>query len=162
MNETYDWHFTLFQSTATSYCSTKIRHCEKFYYFIILQWLEVDFVALFYFICLCNQTFVLYGWIWKWSSMIIQIQFLWFKCLCYIFSQAFERAMSKTSYTLEYARPFVSTWHCVRSDLQNQIHAWPRNVCLTHAQPLSLTGNLWLSSLECCMLPEIHVCCEAW
>lgn len=50
--EIYDWHFNLFQSTATSYRSTKMVHCEHFYYSIILQWPEVDFVALFYFISL--------------------------------------------------------------------------------------------------------------
>lgn len=44
---------SVFQSTATCYCSAKMIHCEsKFYYFMILQWLEVDFCVFFVYLTL--------------------------------------------------------------------------------------------------------------
>ncbi len=46
---------SVFQSTATCYCSAKMVHCESnFYYFMILQWLEVDLCVFF-----CLSDFVL-------------------------------------------------------------------------------------------------------
>lgn len=97
-----------------------VKNSIILWYYNGLRWILWLYSILF--VCLCNQT--LYCMVELEIVILIDHSNTVFlvKCLCYIFPQAFERAMSETLYTLEYARPLVSTWHCVWGDLQNQSH----------------------------------------